>query len=570
MRQLRVRWALWIALGCRTIALTCVGAVGVFSHAQAPVWLMWYVIGIIAIIISCAVSLTTCHVRGCTRLLPLLLLVVLVTSCGVSTTEDARATAVVGGCWPVGVPQPTHVPTRTPPMLVYPTCVPGPGTPTLAPAPTATLTPIPPATPLPPDASGSWMEIGDAPGEIIPWARWSKTPRLAVHPLRGTATVAWLSWANGSDTGTGDVWVRSQGPNGSWGLAQTVNSAPISHYFGGLGIATTVSDTTTIIYGAGGFAGDISLYLVERQGFDADWSHPMPLQLSGRVIDLIADAQGGLHLLAMGPNPHNGDARYAYRPPAATAWQIHPDLPGDVPQHAALAILDRADGSTGRFVLLVRDSHVALLASNDGQHWMVRTLDTNRYLADEAIVATSLVAAHRPGGDVVAAAWSQIPGPGNARGGVYAVISLDGGAKWSQEEQIAQHEIDGRLFDDAGHGLRAGFEPSLVYDVGTDMLICSWVEDDLALRGTHYGAHVRTLISARTLTEAGHWRAVRTPDNHETAIIPELAPWGMRGWLFSDRSGWRHWLLIVESRNHQQQLLARPIVPAFYFSAGES
>lgn len=489
--------------------------------------------------------------------------------CGVTNSEaTARATAVAGGCWPYGTPQPFR--TAIPAQIIYPTCAPAPGVPTITLAPTDTPTPIPPATPLPIESAGGWMSIADAPGEVIPWARWAKTPRLAVHPFRGTATIAWVSWANGVDTGQGDVWVRTQSPSGSWGLAQTLNTAPVSHYFGGLGLTVSISDVTTIIYGAGGAAGDLSLYLVEQLGLDAEWSAPTRLPISGRVIDLVADSQGGLHLLVIGPNPHDGDAIYAYRPPAATAWQTYADLPGPAPEQASFTLLERPDGTIRCFALLKRASQIVIVSSDDGHTWRSQQLDTNRYLPDESIVATSLVAAARPAGDLVAAAWSQIPGPGNARGGVYGAISLDGGASWRQEEQIAQHETDGRIFDEDGHGLRAGFEPSLVYDAGTDMLVCSWVEDDLALRGTQYGAHIRSLASARTLTDAQRWIAARTPDNHESTIIPELAPWGMRGWLFSDRWGRHHWLLVVESRNSQQQLLAKPVVPAFYFVAGES
>ena len=50
--------------------------------------------------------------------------------------------------------------------------------------------------------------------------------------------------------------------------------------------------------------------------------------------------------------PSTGIARRA-----PTQWEIHADLPGPAPQHAALALL-QSGGTLTRFVLLVRDSQV--------------------------------------------------------------------------------------------------------------------------------------------------------------------------------------------------------------------
>ena len=199
----------------------------------------------------------------------------------------------------------------------------------------------------------------------------------------------------------------------------------------------------------------------------------------------------------------------------------------------------------------------------DGRTWQHQALDTNRYFPNELIVATSLVAAARTGGDLIAAAWSQIPGPGHARGGVFAAVSLDGGSTWSREEIIALHNADGRLDP------LAGFDPTLVYDASTDMLIASWNEDDVAQRSASGGAQDRVLVSARRLAGDQGWRHARTPRNGDQPR-PELAGWGFNGWLYSTPGGTHHWLLLLELRNGQHQLLAKPLRLSFLFAEGVS
>lgn len=124
-----------------------------------------------------------------------------------------------------------------------------------------------------------------------------------------------------------------------------------------------------------------------------------------------------------------------------------------------LNLLTRPDGTLRRVVLLNgRDdheyTHVTILWSDDGVQWQCQPLETGRSFADEQVVATSLLVVPR-GEGLIAAAWAQTPGPGNARGGAFAVLSTDGGSSWSREEIIAQHFGDGRLFDDDGCGQRA-------------------------------------------------------------------------------------------------------------------
>lgn len=438
-----------------------------------------------------------------------------------------------------------------------------------APPPTATLPPTPVVTPIPqltpeqPGALPGLEEIADPPGEAYPWARFTRTPRLALDPLSGTALAAWLSWNHGADDYAGDVWVRLQDPHvGVWGQAETINTAPVSKFYGGLGVAITPDGTAAVAYGHGNFNGNQDIVLVERRAADTAWSAPAALPLRGRVIDLLADSAGGLHLLAIRPDDQGASAVYAYRAPGTTRWEVHADLPGPAPEHAALALL-QTGATLQRVVLLVRGNQVAVARSADGAHWQAQALETDRYFASEVIVATSLVAAARLHGDLIAAAWSQIPGPGHARGGVFAVVSLDGGTTWSREEIIALHNADGRLDP------LAGFDPTLVYDASTDMLIASWNEDDVAQRSASGGAQDRVLIAGRRLTGDQGWRYARTPRNGDQPR-PELAGWGFNGWLYSTPTGTHHWLLLLELRNGQNQLLAKPLRLSFLFAEGVS
>ena len=67
-------------------------------------------------------------------------------------------------------------------------CATPPPTATL-PLPTPIVTPIPQLTPEQPGALPGLEEIADPPGEAYPWARFTRTPRLALHPLSGTPLV---------------------------------------------------------------------------------------------------------------------------------------------------------------------------------------------------------------------------------------------------------------------------------------------------------------------------------------------------------------------------------------------
>lgn len=522
------------------------------------------------------------------------LLLVLLCGCQAPLTEGAaRATAIVGGCWPYGVQQPLPTPTvagvvtptvlagtptatSVPTAAIYPTCTPVPGTPTLTPLPPPTRTPIPARTPQVPAAIGGPQEIGDPAGFVTAWGRMIWNPVLAAHPRAPIAAIAWISYGSTTAEIDGQVWVRVQQPSGSWSPAQTVNLDPVATFYGGAGIAFTPDGSLHVIYGGGGNGedGDDQIFLVTSTDLGSTWSQPEAVPWRGSVRSLTSDSAGGLHLLLVMPERDGGDAAYAYRAPGAATWQVQEYLGGMRQVSGWLSLLERPDGTIRRFVLLnSRDdhefAHMTVLWSDDGQRWERQALETDRYLSGEQMVATSLLVAPR-GAGLIAAAWSQPPGPGHARGGAYAVISTDGGATWSREEVIAQHEADGRLFDDDGRGLPGGFEPALVYDAATDLLVVSWVEEDIARRGEQYGAHMRTLLAARALDAAGTWRYAITPDRDPEQTPPVLASWGWRGALWGRSDGRAHWLLMVTEANDQHRIVVRPLRLTALVDLGES
>ena len=119
------------------------------------------------------------------------------------------------------------------------------------------------------------------------------------------------------------------------------------------------------------------------------------------------------------------------------------------------------------------DNAITLYTSLDGLAWNRSALPAAQYLSPETIFTMTMVVAPR-GPGLVAVTWGQY-----ARGGVFAAVSLDGGVTWGQEERIAQHNLNGRAFENQGEGSpRAGFDPWVVYDAVTDQLAVSWTEMD--------------------------------------------------------------------------------------------
>ena len=527
----------------------------------------------------------------------LLALAGLLSGCATPITDaQARATATVTGCWPYGVRQPPPTPTvagvptptsappggpatatTAPTLAIYPTCTPIPGTPTLTPVPTRVPTPIPASTPQVPAALGGPQEIGDPPGQVSPWGRFTRSPVLAFDPQQRAAVVAYIAYGGTADAYAGDVWVRVQQPGGTWGDLQSLNTAPVTSYYGGLGLTVTPDGVIHLAYGGGDPDGDDHFYLVESHDRGATWSMPVGLAgLRGRILSLSSDAAGGLHLLLVQPASAGETPVYATLPPGAARWQVTPPLQNLRVMTGELQVLPGADGTLRRYVLLSsRDghdqSHVTLLWSADGVTWQQRAMELHRYYSAEQVVPVSLLVAPR-GAGLIAAAWGQTPGPGHARSGAFAQLSTDGGATWSREEIIALHTPSGEIaFAGAPSATRGGFEPALGYDAATDLLLASWVEDDFAKRTPELrGSHIRTLVAARTLTPDGAWRSVVTPATVTTVQAPVLADWGERGALWGTADGRTHWLVTVDERNGQDRVSVRPLRPAALFDAGAS
>ncbi len=503
------------------------------------------------------------------------------------TAEQARATAVAGGCWPYGYDQPitpapaepvragTPTPSPQPTVVAYPACTPLPNTPTATIRPTRVPTPAPRPTPPPPALKGGREVIGQQPGSATPWARSTRTPSLAIRPQDGRAAVAWLSWGGGPDVYAGDVWVRVQGESGRWMDSQTLNRAPVKSFFGGLGATWTVSDTIAVAYGRGEFDGDTRIYVAASSDAGASWGAPETTGLRGRVVSLKSDSTGTLYLLALVDGSSDGQTGYpvlARRAPGG-AWKVsshivqHRYYSGDLaliepvgqaPQ--VFAILTDASGVPG-----TPRSAVTLAASrNGGETWQARDLyDTNQVSAG-MVVATSVTAGQRPDGSiVVAAAWSQTPGPGPVAGAVQARVSLDGGASWGTVETIAQHDAQARFTDDqTDPAYLGGFEPALAYDAGTDRLAASWIEDDLSRRDARDASSsnrsVRTLLAARNLVPGASWEFAVTPSGAPDAP-PQLTEWGQRGALWGSSDGRWQWITIIDERNLQARILAQPV-----------
>ncbi len=506
------------------------------------------------------------------RLLTLLVLALLLGGCSstiINPVAAARATAAAGGCWPDHLPQPaTPFPiTPTPTVPVYPRCTPGPLTPT----PTPTLIPPPPPVAMQPRPAQS--TVGAVAGAAVPWARAVRSPVLAIHPERATAAVAWLGWSETPDAELDGalVWARAQDEGGGWGLTQSVNLGPVRRFYGGLGLAYAGSDTLVLVWGSGGAGGPLgahTIWVATSTDAGASWSAPAAIQ-RGRVLDLARDSTGGLHLLAVDPaRPEDltGPALYGTLAPGAASWQWTA-LGGRDQYNGALALAPLPDGHTRRFALLNNAANggaQALLvrSSDDGRAWTAGAqLPLGRSFAEQVIIAVSLVAVPRPDGSIaVVAAWSQIPGPGPARGGLFASASFDGGSRWSDEEIIALHRPDGLLFEPkTGAPLRGGFEPSLVYDAATDQVAVAWLEDDMARRGTAYGAHIHTMLSSRPLRPKEDWRARVTPDLPDDFGALELRGWGIRGALVGTPDGRSAWLVGIDTRNGANEIVVGPL-----------
>lgn len=307
------------------------------------------------------------------RCLPILLcLIWLLAGCSTPTTEaEARATATVTGCWPYGVRQPRSTPTiagvatatapligtptatTLPTTVIYPTCTPIPGTPTLTPVPTDVPTPIPARTPQVPAAIGGPQEIGDQPGLVSPWGRFTRSPVMAFHPQRRTAAVAYIAYGGTADPYNGDVFVRVQQPSGVWNNLQSVNTQPVKSFYGGLGLTITSDGIIHLAFGGGDGEHDTQIYLVESHDNGANWSLPQPISgIEGRVLSLLSDADGGLHLLAVLPQAEGEVTAYATLPAGSGSWRVTSSIQSMRVVTGELGLLPRPDGTVRRFALI--------------------------------------------------------------------------------------------------------------------------------------------------------------------------------------------------------------------------
>ena len=511
------------------------------------------------------------------------------------TADQARATAVVGGCWPYGYDQPVTpeppgpvrngTPTPVPPATVvaYAGCTTLPLTPTPTLRPTRIPVPVPPPTPPPPALLGGLTTIGQHPGLMTPWGRATRSPVLAMRPDDGRALVSWLSWGASSDVYAGDVWVRAQGPARKWLPSVTVNSQQVNSFFGGIGATWTVSDTLVVAYGGGGFAGDTRIYVASSADGGQLWGSGQPTGLRGRVVGVQSDARGGIYLLALTDGPTDAQSGYptlAYWSPTTPTWRVVSRVLPYWVGGGDLQITGLPDGTTLISTLLTtydptRRSRVvaAQMIAERGQ-WAVQDLSDPAQLGPGVVVASSLVAARRPDGSVVlGAAWSQTPGPGPAAGAVQARVSRNGGQTWGPVAIIAQHDTQARFTDDPTQPAPVGgFEPAMVYDRATDSLALSWIEDDLSRTDDRIRSQtnrsVRTLLAVQRLALDGDgWLFTVLPEQ-VNGIPPQLTNWGQRGALWGSESGDWQWLTIIDERNRQSQLLTKPITLAALLAEG--
>jgi hypothetical protein len=529
------------------------------------------------------------------------------------TVAQQRATAVSGGCWPYGFDQPaptrtpyvrygTATPSPTPPPagVVYPTCTPAPLTPTVTPKPTVTLTPRPPRTPVPASVVGGPVEVGNQAG-----GAWFRT--LAIHPVRHTIAVAWI--ANGStfdDSQDGQVWVKVQRADQTWNPLQTVNVGFIGKAsYAGLAMTIGYDGAVYVVYGEGR-ADNRQVQLVESHDDGLTWSLPTALDgveaaaappedfpdaptaiptlgptptvdpaaaarptatpesvdgtaangsgesQSGAVIALAADPSGGLHLLYRLGGIGGKQIGYAYRAPGETFWRLSTPFDGTMQYRATLGLLLQSDGRAKRFVAIQTENAITLYTSRDGVAWDSSTLPVAQYLATETIFTMTMAVAPR-GAGLVAVTWGQY-----ARGGVFAAVSLDGGVTWGQEERIAQHNADGRAFENQGEGNpRSGFDPWVVYDAITDQLAVSWVEMDRDPKPRTF----TTMYAIRALTDVTVplWRYGISPETADTERPPTLGPIGFRSQLYGTMDGAAHVLLGVDPANAQQRVYVQPL-----------
>jgi hypothetical protein len=444
---------------------------------------------------------------------------------------------------------------------------------------------------------GGPIEIGNQAGSA-----WFRT--LAIHPVRHTVAIAWI--ANGStfdDSKDGQVWVKVQRADRTWNPLQTVNTGFIGKAgYAGLAMTIGYDGTVYVVYGVG-LSDNRQVQIVESHDDGLTWSLPAPLDgvdadaappeefpggaptatatpgptptadpattatpdpadeasnvsgesQSGAVIALTADPNGGLHLLYRLRSIAGRQIGYAYRAPGEIFWRVTTPAGGNMQYRGALGLLPQSDGRIKRFIAIQTENAITLYTSLDGLAWDRSALPIGQYLSPEVIFTMTMVVAPR-GPGLVAVTWGQY-----SRGGVFAAMSLDGGVTWGQEERIAQHNADGRAFENQGEGnTRSGYDPWVVYDAGTDQLAVSWTEMDRGRKPRTF----TTMYAIRALADVSVplWRYGVSPETVDTERPPTLGPIGFRSQLYGTPDGRAHILLGIDPTNAQQRVYVQPLV----------
>ena len=433
---------------------------------------------------------------------------------------------------------------------------------------------------------------------------------MAVHPTNHTAAVAWFT--NGStfdDSTDGQVWVKVQHANESWSDAQTANTETLGKAsYAGLALTIGYDGVVYVVYGVGR-GDDHRVFLVESHDQGSTWSQPeniagidasaAPLDMqpsaeveatatlapgmgpadpawtptpdvdggggasadsaapngdpqTGAVIAVEADSRGGLHLLFRVRSIAGKTIAYAYRAPGQRVWQLSQPFRGQLHYRSVIGLLTQPDGRVRRFIAIQTAGEISVYDSLDGRAWLRHALPVGQYLNGENIFTMTMAVAPR-GPGLIAVTWGQY-----ARGGVFAAVSLDGGATWSQEERIAQHNQDGRAFENQGDGnTRSGFEPWVVYDAISDHLAVSWTEMD----GARKVRTKTTMYAVRDLTDVTVplWRYGISPATVDQGRPPTLGPIGWYARLFGSADGKGHWLLGINILNRQSGVFVQSI-----------
>lgn len=524
-------------------------------------------------------------------LLSLVLLVLpLLSGCGSMSTAEAREYAAAHGCWPYGVEQPMprptqpatatpliwptadpRIPTATagpsatpvpPPPPTYVACTPAPATPTLTPSPTPEPPTIPAHTAVPPNAAPSQqLEIGDPAGMVNPKGlRWAYNPATEGH------VVAYISYAwTPTPHEDGVIWLRAQDKSGAWHPAISVNTEPVTQSYGGLGLAVLPDGTIVVAWSKGDPDGAQSLWTATSTDGGQSFAMPEPLGFDGGVFDLLADGDGGLHLLLSAEKVWYGPLRYGYRAPGASGWQWS-DIDGGL-YVGDLAVLPTGSGLR-RFVVAASDKPghtLKLYRSDDGVSWDAISFQYDRHLPESnPTIRPTIIAVPRADG-LVAFAWSSY-----GAGGVFAGVSLDGGLTFSPAEIVALHDDSGAIGKEWDYGIL----PGLAYDAASDQLAASWVEVETDA-GEVFPYPTRTLLAVRPLDDraaaqeaaAGTpWQYAVTPEQREQA--PQIA--GTMAFLDGTPDGQHHSLLELHERNTQFRVELRTLQLVSLISQGDS